>query len=108
MGTDQQTDFLEDWPQASVGFPDIPKKEPFVPESDDHQFFADCSAFDWYYNFSDDHSVWKRGESGIRTLKGRITSDKRQQIFDDWNMYKFSGVNFGTEQTPQPVWSDYA
>ncbi len=40
---------------------------------------------DWYYDFSDDHSVWKRGSSERSTLSGL-----RRQLDPDstiWNEY---------------------
>lgn len=40
---------------------------------------------DWYYNFSDDHNVWRRGQ------QQRIDIDRMQkkvdQQYEIWNMY---------------------
>lgn len=35
-----------------------------------------CSKHDWYYDYSDDHSVWKRGEAEYKKIE-----ELRKDIF---------------------------
>ncbi|AAQ64357.1 hypothetical protein KVP40.0287 [Vibrio phage KVP40] len=90
-----------------AGIPMPPQKPKFIPESDDHQFFHDCAGFDWFYQFSDDHSVYLRGERELSKLKSRMTNERRNKIYEAWCQYMFSGPNFGLEQHPEPKWEDF-
>ncbi|AGN30333.1 hypothetical protein VPFG_00336 [Vibrio phage nt-1] len=86
----------------------FPKPKPkFIPESDDHEFFHDCASFDWYYKFSDSYDVELRGERALSKLKSRITSERRNLIYEAWCQYMFSGPNYGLEQLPEPKWEDF-
>lgn len=109
MGIDQQLDqLLGESQQPVAGFPPVTPKPKFVPESDDHQFFEDCSKADWFYHFSDDARVFKSAERDMKALKGRRTNDKRHGIFDAWYAHVFSGPNFGTPVVERPKWEDFA
>lgn len=90
-----------------AGIPMPPQKPKFIPESDDHQFFHDCEGFDWYHEFSDSHAKWEQGQRELRRLKSRISNERRNEIFEAWCQYMFSGPNFGTEQRERPKWEDF-
>jgi hypothetical protein len=46
-------------------------------------FVAKLNAHDWTYHFSDDHSVWKRGQVAEAQLKGEArTSTFYQEAYD--------------------------
>lgn len=46
-----------------------------MTHSDLLAFVKRLKAHDWYYAFSDDHSVWTRGERERNTLRGIAKSD---------------------------------
>jgi len=63
---------------------------------------------DWYFEFSDDFSVWKRGaaaESQVKTIASQ--SDKHQQLFEAFHNYNFGGASFGTNRPDEPQKSDF-
>lgn len=67
------------------------------------EFFNACKGHDWFHQFSDDHSVYTRGqrrESELRTL----TEGNRAfaAIFAAWRSYNYSGPAFGSERAPLP------
>ncbi len=93
--------------EVSPSLPFPPSKPKFIPESDDHQFFHDCAGFDWFYEFSDDHKVWVRGNRELSQLKSRITSERRSLIYEAWCRHMFSGPNFGKDVVPRPQWEDF-
>lgn len=75
-----------------------------VPTLEQLQNFYDlCSKHDWYYDYSDDHRVWSRGNSEYDKLKtvGAL-HPKYQEMFVAWSKYVFSGNHFGTEKPPKP------
>ena len=58
-----------------------------------------CEAHDWYYNFSDDHRVYTKGNVEIKTIREAMiylqeTGQGRQAkaIYENW---KPEGINFG-------------
>ena len=58
-----------------------------------------CSAHDWFYSFSDDHKVWKKGSAQISKIRECMLGLQEQgmgkeakQVYENW---KPEGVNFG-------------
>ncbi len=50
------------------------------------QYEADLKKHDWLYNFSDDHSVYKRGQAEQKRLEAlREKLDPNREI---WNKYE--------------------
>lgn len=50
------------------------------------QYEADLKKHDWFYNFSDDHSVYKRGQAEQKRLEAlREKLDPNREI---WNKYE--------------------
>ena len=63
---------------------------------------------DWYFEFSDDFSVWKRGaesESQVKTIASQ--SDQHQAVYDAHLAYYFGGASFGTNRPDEPQKSDF-
>ena len=46
---------------------------------------------DWYYNYSDDYSVWKKGEASVKEIKFFISS--REWSDDDIDKIKLASRN---------------
>ncbi|CAM0016776.1 hypothetical protein MYOV011v1_p0279 [Vibrio phage 6E35.1a] len=108
MGIDQELDIFDDWPVASASIPMPKAPAKFEPENELHQFFHDCSKFDWYYNYSDDHRVWTRGERESKALQARSRANSvTTAIYEAWSKYMFTGPNYGNERAPKPKWEDY-
>jgi len=54
--------------------------------------------FDWYYNMSDDHRVWRAGEAAnARIREVAKTSDVHKELYEFWSKHYFSGEPWGTE-----------
>jgi hypothetical protein len=65
------------------------------------EFWDACDKFDWFYEFSDDQSVWRRGEATKATLLRQATPEQLE-IYNKFRRYNFTGPNFGTEKQPKP------
>jgi len=58
---------------------------------------------DWYYNFSDDHSVWRRGVSEEDRLKAlSATVEGGSELMEAFTRHYFTGESWGNEQQPKP------
>lgn len=72
------------------------------------EFFDLCASHDWYYSYSDDQRVWRKGQvASGRLSKMAYTSEEHEAIYDAWQTHMFSGVNFGRKETPKPQWKDF-
>jgi 6-phosphogluconate dehydrogenase len=68
------------------------------------QFWDRCNQFDWYYQMSDDHSVWQRGCAAESEILDLI-KDGGPAFADMWNAFKahyYSGAPWNTKQSPKP------
>lgn len=61
------------------------------------EFFKACKDFDWYYSFSDDHSVWLAGQERYNQLERIVKSTETpywySYIFESWQNYINSHIN---------------
>jgi len=55
------------------------------------EIFDRIRKVDWYYNYSDDYSVWKKGEASVREIKDFINS--REWSDDDIDKIKLASRN---------------
>lgn len=65
------------------------------------QFYDILSQHDWYYQYSDDHNVWKRGQeesSRIRQIL-QVEHPRSYQLRELYNQW----VRFVNKQGPRPV-----
>lgn len=73
------------------------KKKPMTTLPTLEQFNAyvqELARHDWYYDYSDDHSVWRRGENNYQALRKQASSDPLyQQAFNIWAGYIYRGTN---------------
>lgn len=74
-------------------------------------FFKDLSRFDWFYEMSDDHRVWKEGEAAKSSLLAliRIMDDVNQDtcLMDMYKDFKaYYAVN-PEEGVTKPKLEDY-
>jgi hypothetical protein len=67
------------------------------------EFHDACASHDWYYEMSDDHRVWQRGQGErMALLHGSGESTQHDEIYKRWRLHAFSGPNWGTEKAPKP------
>ena len=68
------------------------------------EFYDVLNSFDWYYDFSDDHRVWKRGESGKAKILAMITEGGKEfkDLYDGFVAHHFSGPSWNTDKAPKP------
>ena len=72
------------------------------------QFWEILCSYDWYFQYVDDFSVWKRGaesESQVKTIASQ--SARHQQLFEAFHNYNFGGASFGTNRPDAPQKSDF-
>ena len=52
------------------------------------QFFIACQTFDWFYQYSDDHRVWRAGDTAEKKLQAEASSDPiKRKILTDWSIW---------------------
>lgn len=59
------------------------------PEVTLREFYARLGAFDWWYEYSDDPGVWRRGNDGkakLRAIAGQ--SPEHAALFKAWEDYQ--------------------
>jgi hypothetical protein len=77
------------------------KKEPKMNLSD---FYNALEAHDWYFDYSDDHSVWKRGVAARDALVAASKeSPEHTALFKAYREHMFTGKPWGNEKAPKPV-----
>ena len=60
-------------------------------------FDAALAGFDWFYDYSDDHSVWERGcVAHSRISANAKASPQHQALYDLWHRHRFTGKPWGT------------
>lgn len=67
----------------------------------DSEFWDACDKFDWFYEFSDDNDVWRRGERAQSTLLRQATPEQLE-IFNKFRRHHYSGPSYNTEKQPKP------
>lgn len=69
-----------------------------------NEYYDELCHHDWFYSYSDDHRVWKRGHSREAFLRAIAQeSEEHKRLWEQFNNYAFSGPGFGTEKAPKPV-----
>jgi hypothetical protein len=63
------------------------------------EYYKELKQHDWYYDWSDDHTVWTKGRDNLNRLIG-ITRESRQheELYIMFKEHHFSGKPFGTEK----------
>ena len=67
------------------------------------EYWDMLNCHDWYYDFSDDHRVWRAGQENMQKL--RLLSQQSPEhgkLLSDFNKHYFSGDPWGTERAPKP------
>lgn len=58
---------------------------------DPRKFWTMCRLHDWYYSYSDDHSVYEAGAASHDDLLAIAKkSDEHWRIYQDWHDYHFN------------------
>lgn len=67
------------------------------------EYYDMLSRHDWYYAYSDDGSVFRRGEAANQKLAAIAkTSPEHAALLAGYKQYYFSGKPWGTERAPKP------
>lgn len=68
------------------------QKAGLVSSENIREYFDELSNHDWYYDYSDDHSVWKRGSANRDRLMNTAAKDshykKMYSEFSKWTQQK--------------------
>lgn len=81
-----------------------PSWEPWTANSL-KEFYDLLERHDWFYSYSDDHSVWLAGTRRVDELRA-IAAKGGQEYADLLKAYEdhmFTGKSWNTEQAPKPV-----
>jgi len=63
-----------------------------MTEEELSEFYKRLGWHDWFYEYSDDHSVWNRGKNAERELMTDARKDKRAEVlFESYRSYIFKG-----------------
>lgn len=74
------------------------------------EFFEKLKSHDWFYEYSDDHSVWRKGGKSLAELRALAkNNDMFAMMFSDYNSYINAIVSNGPKQEdiPLPKLEDY-
>jgi hypothetical protein len=57
---------------------------------------------DWYYNFSDDHGVWVRGERESAKIDAALKNgtDDMKRVYNDYHALHYNTPSFVTKDRP--------
>lgn len=71
--------------------------------TDLQSYYDELANHDWFYEYSDDHSVWRKGSSAQTQLRAKSNkAPEHLSLYNAWSSYMFSGDAFGTEKQPKP------
>jgi len=72
------------------------------------EFFNKCKNFDWFYGYSDDYSVYARGEREGTLIVSIAKSDEfLGKIHEAWKNHIYSGPLWKNEAKPAPKLEDF-
>lgn len=61
------------------------------------EFYTKLGYHDWFYQYSDDHRVWRNGQDNYdRLVEISKESPEHRQLFEDYAAYVFS-------EKPKPI-----
>jgi hypothetical protein len=67
------------------------------------QYWVMLNNHDWYYNYSDDPSVWRRGSNNEAKMVGTSKqSPEHEALYKGFVAHHFSGDPWKTEKQPKP------
>jgi hypothetical protein len=68
------------------------------------EFWDACEAHDWFYDFSDDGEVARRGRAHEEMLQrqAQISGPPCPEMFKQFKEFHFSGESFGKPQIQKP------
>lgn len=67
------------------------------------EFYDKLERFDWYYEWSDDGKVYRKGQEEARKLSREASGDPgKLDLYKAFKEYVSSGPAFNTEQKPKP------
>lgn len=67
-------------------------------------YFKLCAEHDWFYSYSDDASVNRRGYINETRLKQYYSANPDlETIYIAWKDYNFSGEPFGIDKLQKPI-----
>lgn len=68
-----------------------------------NEYWDKLNCHDWYYQFSDDHRIWRNGETVNKQLAAIANqSPEHMALWDGFSKWAFSGPAWDTEKAPKP------
>ena len=67
------------------------------------QYYDMLEAHDWYFDWSDDGSVWRRGQANVDKLVAIAEqSPEYEQLFMAYREHMFTGEPWDSPRAPKP------
>ena len=68
------------------------------------QFWDKCEAFDWFYEMSDDGSVYRAGRRAQGEIEAlaKASGPEYEAMWAAFGAHHYSGHAWGTEKQPKP------
>ena len=67
------------------------------------EYWEELNQHDWYFEWSDDGSVWKRGSDDRKRLRQlSMLSNEHQDLYAGFHEHHFNGQVFGTPNVEKP------
>lgn len=67
------------------------------------EFYDKLERADWFYEMSDDHSVWHRGSAEFGGLEAiSKESPEHKALYDGFHKHYYSGKPWNTEKVSKP------
>jgi hypothetical protein len=66
------------------------------------EFYKLLSSHDWYFEYSDDMSVQRKGEESLRNIRDSIKTNEQQALYDGFQAHYFNGPPWNNDQCPLP------
>lgn len=86
----------------------LPTRAPAPPDDGElptlAAYYDELARHDWYYDWSDDHSVWRRGQTATGRLV-RIAQQggpEYQALLTAWRQHMFTGPAWKNDRAPKP------
>ena len=69
------------------------------------EYYDQLERHDWFYEYSDDHSVWTRGNQSLAKLQmAAAESPAHQELYTKYRNHKFSGmINASDRKVIEPT-----
>ena len=67
------------------------------------EYYGILNSHDWYYSFSDDYTVYRKGRDAQIKIEGMAEqSEEHKKLYSGFKNHYFSGPAWGSDKAPLP------